>query len=207
MNFIKLVFIGLAMTVLSACTKNVKWEEEVLLNTGETIWVTKQVRYTIKGQLGNPADLGYQPDRAETTSFKYGGRSFVYNGTAGVFVLAISPQKFPVLLASPGGKGWYRDNNYPPCAKPYYVQFVPDSTGSAWTWSTEIEIWTHNLPANLLVDRDSPSDVKGRYTMADKAAQPYMLDPRLLSSQKINPLFVNQDCPKPESVSNPQEFA
>ena len=69
----------LAIMQLTACAKNVQWEEEVLLNTGETIWVTKEVRYTIKGQPGNPADLGYLPDFVETTSFKYGGRDYVLN--------------------------------------------------------------------------------------------------------------------------------
>ena len=60
----------LAIMQLTACAKNVKWEEEVLLNTGETIVVAKEVRYTIKGQPGNPLDLGYLPDFEETTSLK-----------------------------------------------------------------------------------------------------------------------------------------
>ncbi len=184
----------LAITQITACAKNVQWEEEVLLNTGETIWITKEVRYTIKGQPGNPMDRGYLPDLVETTSFKYGGRSYIYTGEAGIFVLAISPLKLPVLLASPGGKDWYRHNSYPLCAKPYYVQFVPDSTGQTWTWPDKIEPWTYNLPANVMLNRDHPSEVKQRYTMADKSKQSYLHDPQLLSSQKINPLFTNQDC-------------
>jgi hypothetical protein len=191
MQILLAVFAALQLT---ACARNVTWEEEVLLNTGETIWVTKEVRYTVKGQSGNPADRGYLPDDEETISFKYGGRSYTYTGDAGIFVLTISPQKLPVLLASPGGKDWYRHNSYPLCAKPYYVQFVPDSTGQTWTWPAKIEPWTYNLPANLLLDRKHPSDMKRRYTMADKAKQTYLQDPQLLSSQKINPLFTNQDC-------------
>ena len=183
-----------AIMQLTGCAKNVQWEEEVLLNTGETIVVAKEVRYTIKGQPGNPLDLGYLPDFEETTSFKYGGRAYTYKGKAGLMVLAISPEKVPVLLALPGGGGWYKYNVFPRCAKPYYVQFVPDVTGQHWTWPDQIELWTYNLPANLLGHRDHPSDVKRRYTMADKAAQRYMHDPQLLSSQKINPLFTNPDC-------------
>ncbi len=61
---------------LAACSKTVQWKEEVLLNTGETILVTKEVRYTIKGQPGNPLDMGYLPDHEETSSFKYGGRAY-----------------------------------------------------------------------------------------------------------------------------------
>ena len=75
-TLLKLILIlGMAMGI-SACSKTVQWEEEVLLNTGETITVNKEVRYSIKGQSGNPAELGYLPDSVETISFKYGGGSF-----------------------------------------------------------------------------------------------------------------------------------
>lgn len=190
-----LLAIVMALVVIrfTACTRYVSWKEDVLLNTGETITVSKEVRYTIKGQQGNPADMGYLPDWVETISFKYGGRSYKYTGDAGIFVLAISPQKSPVLLALTG-RGWGTRNNYPLCAKPNYVQLVPDSSGQIWTWPDRLESWTYNLPANLMLNRDHPSDVKRRYTMVDKAAQTYMHDPRLLNSQKINPLAKNQDC-------------
>jgi len=158
-----------------------------LLNTGETIWISKEVRYTVKGQPGNPADLGYLPDFMETTSFKYGGRSYTYKGEAKIMVLAISPQKLPVLLAPASIGDWYYNNNYA-CVTPYYLQLIPDSTGQQWTWPERIEPWTYNLPANLMLNRDNPSDVKRRYTMADKAQQTYMRDPQLLDIQKINPL-------------------
>ncbi|MBK6591945.1 MAG: hypothetical protein IPG23_03955 [Burkholderiales bacterium] len=170
----------LAIVQLTGCAKNVKWEEEVLLNTGETIVVSKEVRYTIKGQPGNPLDLGYLPDFEETTSFKYGGRAYTYKGKAAIIVLAISPQKLPVLLALTG-RGWATRNRYSRCAKPNYVQLVPDETGQKWTWPEKIELWTYNLPANLLLDRDPPSEAKRRYTMADKASQRFMQDPELLN--------------------------
>lgn len=108
---------------LTACARTVQWEEEVLLNTGETIWVSKEVRYSVKGQPGNPADLGYIPDYVETTSFKYGGRNFSYTGEAGITVLAISPLKQPVLLAPASSRAWYRHHNYQ-CITPYYVQLT-----------------------------------------------------------------------------------
>lgn len=184
----------LGMTaVLSACSKTVQWEEEVLLNTGETIWVSKEVRYTIKGQPGNPADMGYLPDHDEILSFKYGGRSYTYNGDARLLVLAISPQKQPVLLSKPGDKGWYRRHAYK-CVNPYYVQFVPDGSGKQWTWPDKIELWTYNLPTNLMLRRDQPSDVKKSYTLADKSTQAFSRDPQLLSTQKINPLYVSDIC-------------
>ena len=184
----------LGMTaMLSACSKTVQWEEEVLLNTGETIWVSKEVRYTIKGQPGNPADMGYLPDHDEILSFKYGGRSYTYNGDASLLVLAISPLKLPVLLAAAEDGGWYRRHTYK-CVNPYYVQFVPDASGKQWSWPDRIELWTYNLPTNLLVHRDHPSDVKKRYTMADKAMQGFWRDPRTMYFQKIDPLFISDTC-------------
>ncbi len=193
-TLLKLILIlGMAMGI-SACSKTVQWEEEVLLNTGETITVNKEVRYSIKGQSGNPADLGYLPDSVETISFKYGGRSYKYTGRASLMVLAISLQKIPVLLADPVSGDWYRYNSYSQCAKPYYVQFMPDNAGQTWTWPEKIEPWTYNLPTNLLIDRPHPSDVKRRYTMSDKAAQGFMHDPLLVESQKIDPLLINRAC-------------
>ena len=189
-----MALVALASLQLSGCSRTVEWEEEVLLNTGETITVHKEVRYSIKGQPGNPADLGYLPDFVETTSFQYGGRSYVYKGEAGIMVLAISPQKLPVLLAPPGSKGWDDNHRYPLCAKPNYVQLMPDGTGQQWNWPDQIEPWTYNLPANLMLHRASTSDVKRRYTMADKAKQGYMQDPQSLYLQKIDSERTNQNC-------------
>ena len=194
MNTLQRIALVVGATVmLSACSKTVQWEEEVLLNTGETIWVSKEVRYTIKGQPGNPADLGYLPDYIETLSFKYGGRSFTYQGDASLLVLAISPQKLPVLLAAASSGEWYRRNDYK-CVNPYYVMFLPDSSGKQWTWPDRIDPWTYNLPTNLLVHRDHPSDTKKRYTMADKANQGFLRDPRTINIQKINPLYLSEIC-------------
>ena len=44
--------------VLAGCTRTVHWEEEVLLNTGETIWVKRSGTYTYRSASGNPLDLG-----------------------------------------------------------------------------------------------------------------------------------------------------
>ena len=196
MNLVKLLLIGLTMTALTACSKTVRWEEEVLLNTGETIWVTKQVTYSIQGQPGNPADMGYLPDPIETTSFKYGGQIYRYKGDASeIMVLAISPDKLPVLLAPAGSKNWGIRNNYK-CTKPYYVQLIPDSSGASWTWPEKIEPWTYNLPTNLLLARAHPSVVKSRYTVADKSKQGFLKDPQSINIQKINPERVTNNCIK-----------
>lgn len=47
MSFLKLLLIGLVMTALTACSKTVQWEEEVPLNTGDVIWVKREVVYKL----------------------------------------------------------------------------------------------------------------------------------------------------------------
>ena len=187
------------MISLTGCTKTVQWEEEVLLNTGETIWVSKIVNYSIQGRPGNPADIGYSPEQVETLSFKYGGRSYMYKGDASqIMVLAISPQKTPVLLAPALSRGWSSRNNYK-CTKPYYVQLIPDASGLVWTWPEAIEPWTYNLPTNLMLNRKHPSEMNKRYTMEDKSKQDFWNDRQLLDIQKINPLKEPFNCVKKES--------
>jgi hypothetical protein len=189
----KLLLIVSTMSQITACAKTVKWEEEVLLNTGEIIWVTKEVNYSIKGQPGNPLDLGYVPDFVETTSFKYRDRDFKYTGAAKIILLAISPENIPVLLARPTSNDWYRNNDYK-CVVPYYVQFVPDQSGQVWTWPKQVGAWTYNLPANLYLNRPTPAEIQKRYTAAEKANHSYMRNPKLVDTLKINPLYVSDHC-------------
>ena len=54
-----------AATQLSACSKTVQWEEEVPLNTGETIWVKRTDSYVRSSEPGNPLKMGWRiEDRA-----------------------------------------------------------------------------------------------------------------------------------------------
>lgn len=196
-----LMLLGACTLLVGSCAfvtrdRVVSWEEEVLLNTGETIWVNKQVRYTIKGQAGNPLDLSYVPEPTESIFFKYGGRTYRYQGDVSeIMVLAITPNKQPVLLAPANSRNWGVKNNYK-CTKPYYVQLTPDSSGSKWTWPDQIELWAYNLRTNLMLERPHPSAVKNRYTTSDKEKQGFLSDPRSISIQKINPNFVTNNCIK-----------
>jgi hypothetical protein len=60
--------------------------------------------------------------------------------------LAISPGQSPVLVAPASNKGWDWNHDYS-CASPHY-QFVPDETGTKWTWLTEIQPWLFGMPHN-----------------------------------------------------------
>ena len=152
---------------LGACSKTARWEEEVPLNTGETIWVKRHTTYSVGGDAGNPLDLAYRPDWKETLVFEYKGKTFEYTGEAHLLVLAISPAGQPVLVAPAADKSWDRQNNYF-CTTPHYVQLVPDPSGKAWSWPDHIESWLYGLPANLMLKRQKPSEMKDRYTTSDR---------------------------------------
>ena len=192
--FISLLALGVGSCAFMIRDRTVSWEEEVLLNTGETIVVNKEVSFSIRGQPGNPMKQGYVSDDMETTSFKYQGKNYTYSGDAVLLVIAISPQKVPVLLAAASSRSWYAKHQYK-CVNPYYVMLVPSASGKEWTWPDRIETWTYNLPTNLMRDRDHPSAIKRRYTLPEKAAQMlYLQDPRLHFIQKIDPLYISDIC-------------
>lgn len=155
---------------LTACAKTVQWEEEVPLNTGETIWVKRTVQYSIQGGAGNPLDMRYRPAWQEVIEFEWGGKGYRYEGDARIMVLAISPQKQPVLVAYAADASWDAKHNYR-CVIPFYVQLVPDASGTRWTWPSQIEPWLYNLPANLMRQRRPPEEMGRRYTAAQRQAE------------------------------------
>ena len=157
----------LPLLALSACSKTVQWEEEVPLNTGETIWVKKTLSYSIKGGAGNPLDMAYRPDWVERLEFEWAGKKYAYEGDARVILLAISPQKMPVLVARAADKDWHHTHTYK-CTTPFYVQFVPDASGRTWTWPPAIEPWLFGLSHNLLRTREAPEKMKTRYTAQER---------------------------------------
>jgi hypothetical protein len=175
--------------MLAACSKTVQWEEEVPLNTGEVIWVKRSVVYSLKGAGGNPFDISYGPDKSETLSFNWSGKKYVYGGDADLMVLAISPQKLPVLVAQAANKGWDWNNNYY-CATPHYVQFVPDASGRKWIWPPEIEPWLYGLPSNLMAQRRKPEEMQKRYTAKQRAEEDAISSMQSPSNAKIDPKFI-----------------
>lgn len=51
-----MLFISLALV---GCGRTISWEEEVLLNTGEVIWVKRTDSYVRRSEPGNPLDMGW----------------------------------------------------------------------------------------------------------------------------------------------------
>lgn len=176
---------------LTACSKTVQWEEEVPLNTGETIWVTREVTYKLKGGGDNPLDLAYRPDWTEKILFIWSGKTYSFKGSALIDVLAISPiTRQPVLVAYAGNKQWHWQNNYS-CTVPFYVQFNPLESGQGWTWPPHIETWLYGLPYNLMRYRPKwdSSQLKEKYSLAEIS----QMDGRDLDS-KINPSASSDSC-------------
>lgn len=192
-TLLRIALTAIATLQLAACSKTVQWEEEVTLNTGETIWVKRTVNYTLKGGAGNPLDRRYRRDMDEAIEFTWKGKNYLYKGTATINVLAISPSKRPILVAPAEGNSWNLRNNYP-CTIPYYVQLEPDDSGHAWMWQPQIESWLFNLPTNLFRDFGTPEGILPRYTAQQKRLQPYLVDPQSAYLQRIDPAFVGDLC-------------
>lgn len=177
---------------LTACSKTVQWDEEVPLNTGETIWVTRFVDYSLKGGAGNPFDIAYRPGRV-ITKFDWGGRPYVFDQHGGVFVLAISPTGVPTFAALADAGSWDTVHHYK-CTLPFYVQFVPDTSGKKWVWPERIEPWLIGLPANLLQTLKPPGEMRDRYSIADKREQSYLADPQLYFMHRIDSAYTGDIC-------------
>lgn len=182
-----------ALAGLTACSKTVRWEEEVPLNTGETIWVRRVVDYSVIGGAGNPFDLAYRPQRDETTEFNWNGREYRYRGDARIMLLAISPQKEPVLVAKASDNRWASQHDYA-CTTPFYIQLEPDQSGKLWTWPPRIESWLYDLESNLLLSRHSPDKMKKRYTVQERKAEDYSGTVGTPSQQRVDRTYTGDLC-------------
>jgi hypothetical protein len=192
--FLKLILImGTAMTI-TACSKTVQWEEEVPLNTGETIWVKRTVEYKLKGAGGNPFDMAYRPDWTEEIAFEWKGKKYNYVGDALLMLLAISPHtQRPILVAKATNKEWSSKNKYR-CTTPFYVQFVPETDGRKWSWPPSIEPWLYDMPYNLMAYRVESGEMMKRYTTSDRKEMDKTMAIQNQSNARIEPTYKFAQC-------------
>jgi hypothetical protein len=196
MNLIKLVLIGFVMTALAACSKTVRWEEEVPLNTGDVIWVKREVVYKLQGTGSNPLELGYWPSRTEEIAFEWKGKKYKHVGDARLMLLAIQPNtQRPVLVAKADNRDWHWRNNYR-CTIPFYVQFVPSPDGREWSWPPSIEPWLYNMSHNLMAKREgfAKMNAQARYTKSDRVALDTTMAIQDPSSARIDPAYKSDSC-------------
>ena len=88
------------MLLLSACSQTVKtvqWEEEVPLNTGETIWVKRADTYKRESGYANPLKLVWGI-KNRTYEFSWQGQKYSYQRNIKESIDAI------LLYASPADK-------------------------------------------------------------------------------------------------------
>lgn len=195
-QILRMALVLIAAQQLAACSKTVQWEEEVPLNTGETIWVKRTVTYKFKGSGDNPLDMSYQPDWTEEIAFEWKGKKYRYVGNADLMLLAISPStQQPVLVAHAANKDWHWKHHYR-CTTPFYVQFVPSEDGRDWTWPPSIELWLHGMSNNLMRGRDGAEKMKTRYSADDRRTrdQAWAADPSASSSVRIDPTYKSDTC-------------
>jgi hypothetical protein len=180
---------------LAACSRTVEWQEEVPLNTGETIWVKRKVVYSLQGASGNPLDIGYRPNKTETLSFRWEGKDYFYKGDAALMLLAISPARQPTLVAPASDRSWdWRHDYY--CASPHYVQFSPDVGGHKWTWPPQIEPWLYGMRHNLMRKRRPHGEMLVRYSASQREEEDRTLSIQAPSRVVIDPALSESDCKK-----------
>lgn len=192
----QLLLAGLAALHLTACskTKTVQWEEEVPLNTGETIWIKRSMPWALQGGFGNPLMISMLPTREQTIRFTYAGKEYSYVGRANVRWIAISPAKQPVLVARAGDLAWAKQNNYY-CVIPYYVQLVPDESGKHWIWPEKIDPWLYQLPANVMASIPMlDENQQARYTAKDRDERDATYRLQSPTAMRIEPLYKEDDC-------------
>jgi hypothetical protein len=142
--------VATVMLSVAGCTRSIEWDEEVPLNTGETVWVHRSGSLRFGSAPGNPLDFGYQAEPKTRIAFTYRGRQYTYTSEVTLQVLAIAPDSTPNLVISASDYMWQFEHGYL-CTRPSYVQLRPDVSGNQWTWPEHIEPWLYGLPTNLLV--------------------------------------------------------
>ena len=181
--------------VLAGCTRTVHWEEEVLLNTGETIWVKRSGTYTYRSASGNPLDYGYQPDWVSTIEFSYQTKIYVFKDDASLILLAIAPDGRPNLVADAADHDWQWKNKHF-CVTPYYAHFRPDESGKRWTWPAHIDGWLFGLPTNLMFGVPELASSGQKFIVADRVQHNASLTVRNKELQAIDPTYASKTCPK-----------
>lgn len=175
------VSLGVAVFLLTACSRTVEWEEEVPLNTGEIIWVKRSIQYSLQGGAGNPLDVAWRPKKEQVLDFSWNGKGYRYEGGACLQVLAIR-DGMPVLIGNAWCQSLQWTHNYDPCER--YVQLFPRSTKD-WDWLIHPEDWVYGLDTNLAIDFSHIERFKSGRITASERDEYKTKDPRGISQTRI----------------------
>lgn len=183
------VFIGSYAFVTRDRTVN--WEEEITLNTGETLIVKRQGEYRyVVFNAGHGETLYHRPKENPKLAFSHKGKSYSFSGEAELILIAVGPNGVPTLVAD--AREWRRHTKYP-CVTPDYVQFKPNADGKTWVWPNQIEPWLYNLPSNLILGLVDLKDDERRlkpdeYKKENKAG---LVSPRY---SRVDPSIKPENC-------------
>ena len=132
----------IALAALAGCTKTAEWQEEVPLNTGETVWVTRTVEFERYGD--NPLALGWSDlrSREEVLQFDWRGTRYRIQPPRPPLVLFIDPVAGQPALVLP--QLWHN------CRRPHFEQWQAGPGG--WT-PRPLSPAAVGLPKNLMRDR------------------------------------------------------
>lgn len=144
MKFAKIIAFSFSMMLLSACSQTVKtvqWEEEVPLNTGETIWVKRADTYKRESGYANPLKLVWGiTNRAY--EFSWQGQKYSYRRETKESIGAI------LLYASPSDKTISIVAGAASCVKPGYGEF--QWRNGSWQLQPNVSQALIGQPRNLM---------------------------------------------------------
>lgn len=178
--------------LLLGCSKTVKWQEEVALSPTELVWVTRTVDYERGGSAGNPLDITWL-GRRFAMEFIWRGNNYHFEQHGAPTVLRLGPTGPPVILAPADAGAWYAQNHYA-CTTPFYVQFVPDSTGKIWTWPTFVDPFFYGTETNLLQVVPWPGAGQARYSAQEVKAANVAALGRSAHRLRIEPTYTGDHC-------------
>lgn len=158
MNLAKIVALSSSLLLLSACSKTIKtvqWEEEVPLNTGETIWVKRTDTYKRESEYANPLKSVWGINN-RVYEFLWQGQKYFYQRDIKESIGAI------LIYASPVDKTISIVAGAANCAKPGYGEFR--WTNGSWELQQHVSPVLVGQPRNLMkfysgTDGDIPARV------------------------------------------------
>jgi hypothetical protein len=191
-SILLVILVGVAL--LAGCSKTVHWEEEVPLNTGETLVVQRSGTYEfVPWDASTGHIFFYSPSSTANIEFTYRAKSYRHTGQLLLLALVISPGGVPSLIGNPTANDWDWRNKYT-CTEPSYIQLNPDITGRSWAWPSKIEPWTFGLKTNLVFGV-AQLDANGkRLAAADRSQMNASLAAIYRHYQVIDPTFKNPNC-------------
>jgi len=103
-KYLNIFLAVLATTQLSSCSKSIRWQEEVPVNTGEVIIMNREDVFVRRSAPGNPFEMGWWIN-GRYYKFRWQGKNYVYKlkrTSMGPMILYVYPEKNTVSLIDSG---------------------------------------------------------------------------------------------------------